>query len=511
MSLGRERELELKLEFTPAELQRVRSHPALGSLSAGEPVTRTLRSIYFDTPDYRLRAQGISIRLRTDGSGWLQTVRSGTAAAIGVSSPVEAEDAVERPEPDVRIIGNRRIRRKVEKAIDRSTLEPVFETVVERTTRQLRAAEGELELALDEGVVRAGSAQSALCEAELELKSGGPECLLQTAAQLFATTPLRLANNSSAEQGYSLALGRADGHARPERGEQPQLRAALTCAEAFALIVQSAAAQIAANRRAVLETEEPAAAHQLRIGLRRLRSALGAFRPLADMAALRELEARAQALARSVGELRDADVLIDDILAPVSGAMAGDAGLPRLREALLAHRARVRERVRSDLCGQQWSVLQLHFALWPRTIEDAEDLAVPATKFARSALRRRWRKVAESGDRLDDLTVEGRHAMRKDLKTLRYTAEFFATLYPEHATRRFTKQVRSLQEVFGYLNDVVAAGRLNAICHEHCADSPEAQRAAGFVLGWHNAQAARARREAHKGWQKLAALPRFWA
>ena len=81
MSVARESELELKLELTHAELQRVRAHPALGSLAVGEPVTRTLRSIYFDTPDYRLRALGISFRLRSDGDSWLQTVKSGTAVA----------------------------------------------------------------------------------------------------------------------------------------------------------------------------------------------------------------------------------------------------------------------------------------------------------------------------------------------------------------------------------------------------------------------------------------------
>ena len=101
--------------------------------------------------------------------------------------------------------------------------------------------------------------------------------------------------------------------------------------------------------------------------------------------------------------------------------------------------------------------------------------------------------------------------MRKALKTLRYTAEFFASLYPEPATRQFIKEIRSLQEVFGYLTDVVAAERLNAICHEGCGDSREAQRAAGYVLGWHNAQAAQAWKDAHKGWQKLDALPRPWA
>jgi CHAD domain-containing protein len=126
-------------------------------------------------------------------------------------------------------------------------------------------------------------------------------------------------------------------------------------------------------------------------------------------------------------------------------------------------------------------------------------------------MRRRWRKVAASGARLEHLSIEERHAMRKALKQLRYTAEFFASLYPARATRRFIKEVRALQEVFGYLNDVAAAERLTAICNTACAESPEAQRAAGYILGWHNAQAARAWRHAHAGWKKLEAMPRFWA
>ena len=155
---------------------------------------------------------------------------------------------MERPEPDLRGIADRRVRRRIEKAVERSILEPVFETVVQRTTRHLHAAEGELELALDDGIVRAGGSENSLCEAELELKSGNPECLLQTAAQLFAASPVRLAKGSQAERGYSLALGKANGRVEPQRSEPPRLGADHTCAQAFARIVQSAAAQIAANR-----------------------------------------------------------------------------------------------------------------------------------------------------------------------------------------------------------------------------------------------------------------------
>jgi inorganic triphosphatase YgiF len=512
MSIARGSELELKLELTREELQRIGEHPALGTLGAGEPVTRTLRSIYFDTPDHRLRARGISLRLRSDGDHWLQTVKTGTGVENGVSSPTETEAEVERPEPDLEVIDDRKIRRKVEKALEKSALEPVFETIVRRTTRALHPSEGEVELALDEGVVRARNAEDALCEAELELKSGSPASLLTTAAKLFAAQPIRLAKTSKAERGYRLALGKVNGQAAPQRAEQPVLREDQTCGEALAAIVQSAAEQIVANRRAVLETEDPAAAHQLRIGLRRLRSALRAFRPLCeDTPAVTELEEHARALSRTVGELRDADVLIEQIYAPVAGLLESDPGVPELRQALLAHRARARERVRAALTGQPWSVLQLYLALWPRTIEGGEGLSEPVGKFARATLKRRWKKVADCGERLDELTTEERHKMRKALKTLRYTAEFFTSLYPGPRAGRFVQQIRSLQEVFGYLTDVVAAEHLTAICREGCGGSAEAQRAAGYVLGWHNAQAANAWPDAHKGWRKLARLPQFWA
>jgi inorganic triphosphatase YgiF len=504
-------ELELKLELTQDELRRVGANPALVSLTVGEPVTRTLRSIYFDTPDYRLRAQGISLRVRSDGEAWLQTVKSGTTIRNGISNPTEIEAPVERPEPNLEAIDDRRLRRKLEKALDRSVLEPVFETVVTRTTRQLHSDDGDLELALDDGVVRVGKAENPLCEAELELKSGKPECLLDTATKLFASETVRLAERSKAERGYSLVLGKLATSIEPQRAEPIHLLAKQTCAEAFALIVQSAIRQIEANRQAVLATDDAEASHQLRIGLRRLRTALRAFRPLNDTPALRQLENHARVLARTVGELRDADVLIENTYAPVAGIMKGDPGLVPLRESLLTHRACMRGVVKGALEGQQWSALQLYLALWPRTIKETPALATPVEEFAAIALKKCWKKVARYGKRVESLGPEQKHEMRKALKTLRYTTEFFASLFAERDTRAFLHQVKALQDVFGYINDVVTAGRLNAICNERCADNSEAQRAAGFVLGWHNAEAVHRWQDAHEGWRQLKNANRFWA
>jgi len=510
MGTVRTEELEIKLELTHEELERVASHPALKDLAVGQPVTRRLRSIYFDTPDHRLRAAGISLRLRSDGNGWLQTVKAGGGVNNGLSNHTEVETSVAQPEPDVQAIGDRKLRRNIEKAVERSVLEPQFETVVTRTTRQLHSSTGDLELALDEGVVRAGTAEEPLCEAELELKAGSSECLLETAAKLFAKETVRLAQSSKAERGFTLALGKSDVAIEPRRSEPVELDADQSCGEAFGLIVRSAIVQIEANREALLQTDDAEAAHQLRIGLRRLRSALRALRPLNDTPVLHEFEAHARTLARTVGILRDADVLIEDIYAPVAGAMKDDPGLPRLREAVVAHRAHMRGEVRAALLGPQWSALQLYLALWPRTIAEIPAFAAPVAEVAIEALDKAWKRVARYGKRLDGLASEEKHEMRKALKMLRYKAEFFASLYPEKQTRPFLKRAKALQDIFGYINDVAAAQRLNALCHEGCADSREAQRAAGYILGWHTSEAAHRWAGVEAGWQQLRETARFW-
>jgi inorganic triphosphatase YgiF len=504
-------ELELKLELTSEELQRLGAHPALEPLTVGHPVTQTLRSIYFDTPDHRLRAHGIALRLRsTDGGQWLQTVKVGNGEVNGLYDRKELESAVATPEPNVPAIGDRKLRRKIEHAMRKSTLEPLFETVVKRTTRKLHSDKADLELALDEGVVRAGKAEDKLCEAELELKSGSAVSLLEMASTLFAAAPFRLARSSKADRGYNLLLGKQNENVVPQRAVHPALRGDETCTEALSLFVGSASNQIIANRHAVMETDDPEGAHQLRIGLRRLRSALRAFRPLDDTPALRELEELSQNVARTVGRLRDADVLIADIFAQVASQMKGEPGFAELRQSLLAHRIKTRDEVRQALSGEQWSRLQLYFALWPRTMSENASLRTPLRDFAASALRKSWKKVAKLGGTIEALSLEQRHEMRKALKTFRYTVEFFGSLYAKGKVSRLVKELRELQEVFGYINDVVSAKQLNAIAHEYCPGGQAAQRAAGYVLGWHDAQAIHSWAAAPKAWCRLKERSRFW-
>jgi inorganic triphosphatase YgiF len=513
------KELELKLKLTPTELQRVAAHPALEDLTVGKPVTETLRSIYFDTPDHRLRAQGISLRLRAaiDQKGgsqrsetWLQTVKGGKGVTSGVSNPDEIEAVVARAEPDLAAINDRKLRQAIARAACSSALEPQFETIVTRTTRRLHTDKGDLELALDEGVVRAGAAEDKLCEAELELKAGSPECLLETAATLFAAEPFRLAEESKAERGYNLLLGRTDPSVVPVKADTPVLDGEETCGEALARFVASATDQIVRNRSAVLQTDDPEAAHQLRVGLRRLRSALRAFRPIENAPASLELARHAREFGQSAGELRNADILLEAIYMPVAAAKKGEPGFGELREALVAHRDARRGETRAALLSERWSRLQLYLALWPETVKSNRRLHAPVKAYAGSALAKSWRKIAKSGAKLKSLTVEERHEMRKALKSFRYAVEFFGSLYDARRVSRFVKDLKRLQDAFGYMNDVATAGALSAICDERCSATPPAHRAAGYILGWHEMAAKHAWADLTDMWTRLAKRRRFW-
>ena len=51
------------------------------------------------------------------------------------------------------------------------------------------------------------------------------------------------------------------------------------------------------------------------------------------------------------------------------------------------------------------------------------------------------------------MNVDQRHELRKELKKLRYAAEFLSPLFPAKRVDPFLKRLKKLQTVFGDLND----------------------------------------------------------
>jgi CHAD domain-containing protein len=356
------------------------------------------------------------------------------------------------------------------------------------------------------------------------------------AEALFADVPFRLGVETKAERGYRLLAGRPArtlGSGADAFGAVPALSPAMPARDAFAAIGAAYGGAACAHADRIRDGADPEGPHQLRVFLRRVRTLLRAFRPAFDGPRLRRIADDARALARTAGELRDADVLVTEIV-PDGAAGAGDVSadaLEALATRLEDDRQATRARVLDDLSGPRWSWLTLQLALFPLVVERAEATGEgpgadrPLGEVAVKALKRAYKKVDRWGRRIEKLTVEERHEMRKALKGLRYTIEMFAPLWSTADVAAYVKQLKRMQDVFGYLNDVeTARGLLSATAggtagapavdfagagFEVAPASPTA-RAAAAIVDWHGTRADEAWEKARKRWKRFRDTPRFW-
>ncbi|MES2350198.1 MAG: CHAD domain-containing protein, partial [Pseudomonadota bacterium] len=108
----------------------------------------------------------------------------------------------------------------------------------------------------------------------LELKDGAPASLFSFALQLQEQIPVRVSNTNKAERGYTLC--RQTGTV-PYRAKPVQLDAGATVSDALQAVLGNCLQHIQRNENAVIEGDDAETLHQMRIGVRRLRSALKLF------------------------------------------------------------------------------------------------------------------------------------------------------------------------------------------------------------------------------------------
>src|SRR5512134_61521 len=322
-------EVELKLRLPPEALARLRRLSLPGAAPVARAVSERLHSIYFDTPELALRRAGLALRLRRAGRRWVQTLKGGGSAEAGLHRRSEWEGAVPGPELDLSRL------RAPEAALlhqpeVREALRPVFITEFRRRRRLLRFEGGDtVEFCVDRGEVRTEHAALPICEIELELKSGSPQRLFDLGFTLARELPVRLESASKAERGYALAQAEPPA---PRKAGTVELAPETSVNEAFKAIVRSCLTQLQANEDGMLEGRDPEYLHQMRVALRRLRSALGMFRAVLSREALEPPAQELKWLAAGLGPARDWDVFMGETL-PRVAAPSGAAGMEGFRLA----------------------------------------------------------------------------------------------------------------------------------------------------------------------------------
>jgi triphosphatase len=496
-------EIELKLRIRAADLPRLRQHPAVKQVLVGKPVTRRLTSIYYDTPELTLLDKSLSLRVRRMSGGWFQAVKGAGHSLAGLHQRMEWEDIIAHGEPDFSKITDPVLTKVFDDPDLRAALRPIFTTDVRRTEWQLKPdADSDIEMALDLGDLIVDDKREPICEVELELKSGEPIRLFEFALTLLQDIPLWIENVSKAQRGYAyyrpqLAAAR---HAKDVR-----LKHGMSPAEACRAILWKCLAHLQGNHDAVLHEQDSEGIHQMRVALRRMRSAMAmfaAFMPPAD-----HLKEELRWLAGTLGAARDLDVFLEETLPPLQVAL-DHPGLEQLANRARKQADIARQEVRIALESQRYQRLLLELGVWmERPVPDIEKQEL--APFARDLLSRRYHQLRRRGKHCTKLSAEERHALRISAKKLRYASEFLASLYKPEPARPFLRQLTRLLGLLGELNDLAVTQRLLENLQGGRTNVP-IREACLLVLGWCSAQSQNQLGQLKRRWQRFARTAPFW-
>jgi len=470
---------EVELKFQVSATERAAVDAAVAGRTPGPRVR--LQAAYYDTAERSLAEAGLALRMRREGRRWVQTLKGA------------GDDGLTRGEHNVPLLAGAGVVPAIDPSLHADTpigkrlfdvlrnapspdLRCVFSTDIRRRSRVLRTPQGVVELAFDEGAILAGERRLPVCELEIELVSGSPLAVIDTARRWVARHGLWLDTRSKAERGDLLTRGET---VAPDRRARPvELAPDMSIAEAERCVLRSCLDQVSVNASQIASGEHTDEhVHQLRVGLRRLRTAFRLFDGAGADSALAD---EATALFRSLAAARDQAAVAQPLVQALTEALA-TIGM-RSQAPTLAAAPPTADGPPPDATLRSAAAQKLLLDLHAR-VQAQDESASPADDdpVLRDVLARRlkrWRRlVLADAQRFAELGDAGRHTLRKRAKRLRYAIEFASALYKDKAVRRTLKPLRGLLDRLGELIDLTVA---LAAYREAAATDPHAL----FALGW---------------------------
>ncbi|WP_033068460.1 CYTH and CHAD domain-containing protein [Thalassospira australica] len=487
-------EIELKLRIDPKHVARLKNAPVLREVKEGRRLLTThLVSIYHDTPKLSLADKGLAVRLRKKGGrGWEQTVKATNGLREALPERNEWTVELEEGALDLDRFTDKDVKKLLKKFVKKKKIERIFESDLKRGAVDLTYRDAVMELAIDQGVVRAGDKEAPISEVEFELKKGHPAALFDLALELQRTVPLLLSMRSKASRGRDLYLGRGPG---AYRAAPVALTPDMSAETAFRLVLAQGLRMILSNEVCVRQDIDVEGCHQMRVGMRRLRVALNLFKknlPAGEAVLLRRLLKKCS---KGLDDLRDWDVFLGETLPMIEARFPEHGGIPQLRKAAEKQRAAALAAAHDMLDQPEYGQLLLLLGAWASysrwasgaSAEQMKAMAAPVSEMAEPLLDQAYNRVTKRRAQIADLTIPQLHALRLDVKQMRYGTEFFGAIYGAKKVKKFRTKLVGMQEILGQLQDAaVAEKRLIALAPQLSKDG---MIAVGLISGWFGARA----------------------
>jgi inorganic triphosphatase YgiF len=477
-------EIELKLLVDADRLVEFNAAPIIAANARNKGSRKHLKSVYYDTAARTLRRNGLSLRVRQSGARFVQTVKVDFA-----DDPLrrgEWEASVSSMAPDI-ALALPFIPPKLRNDLARDGLEAVFTTDIHRHARMIDLPSATIEVAFDQGVLKSSERALPVSEIELELKRGDASIIYELALRLAEQGPVRPSIRSKSARGFDLADAALPLARRPRK---LRLDPSLSLDEAFATILRACLRHLFESLPAAEDGRDPEGVHQLRVALRRLRSALDLMRAIGPFSQLESLRSDARWLAQNLSAARDWDIFQGQTLPTIAKACPSVAGFDALAQVTSKRKQAAYRNVHLALADTRCSRFLLGLGGWieargwrsevaPETLVH---LAEPAINFAGAALSAQYAKVLKRGRHFKSLGIEELHRLRLAAKKLRYVTDFLLPLYQDRkSVKQFSRKLAGLQDELGCYNDMAVTASL---LDELTAESPESATAGAAIVGW---------------------------
>jgi triphosphatase len=497
----------------------------------GRPRTQSIKIVWYDNPEHALLEDGLALAEQR-GVRRLERVFPGTDTWLPAQPVPVVGDLSALPSP----------------------LAPLAAFEGRQTASVHQFNEQTVTVTVAKGILRSVTAEQPAARIWLS----GEEQAVRAAAVLIAgAVPVSVPVASLAAEGIALATGRPatprhDGAPRlprdsllrdrsprdrsprdglPRDGLPPDglphdglphdglASGALNVTDALAHILGQLTDVILAQAPAAVRRngESVEAVHQMRVAVRRARSALSVFRAAVPAGTLDAVGDHLKELGGRLGPTRDWDVFAEETAPAILQALPDDERLERLIGAASRRRQACQKALAAYLDGPAFRLLSIELAwfvaarFWHApVIVSLEEETTPSglEDFAAAVLQHRWKKLVSLGKRIEELDVPSLHGVRLRAKRARYAAEMFSTLHHGKAPDRFIRRLSVLQQRLGVLNDGAVATHLLA---ELGGPSGRHAYATGLVVGFLAARTEKIRPRIVRAFERFRRQPAYWA
>jgi triphosphatase len=484
---------EVEWQFDGADLARVeawlKEHPEGLGVVVGPDVDKELADTYHDTGDWRLYRAGYALRLRkVDQRRSEATLKSlapatedGSVRRREISEPLRGDDVAallrkKKPGPVGErlraLVGDREVRTLFEVRTRRRIFDLFDEQaggdsspggVLQDTSGDIRRDSSRVgEVALDSSEIPLGDEPLRLARVEVEADASAPEIYSNLLKGFVESMEEALGLLPAAHSKYEAGLLAAELDPEEASNLGPvAVEDSLSVGEVAFRVLRKQFTLVQTHEGGVRLGEDPEELHDMRVAMRRARSAIQVFRDVVpeEVRAFRE---ELKHFAGILGEVRDLDVQIEQLQERAAEADEEDrAPLLKIVDVLGKRRAAARAPLLEALDSERYERFESSFGeALRRGLDDAEGSPAgePVLAAAPALLSRPYKKWRKAAKRIHEGShPEEYHDLRKKGKRLRYALEFLSGLYEEKAASKLVKHLKVLQDGLGRHQDLIVS------------------------------------------------------